>query len=231
MEQGRNEVRVMTVHGAKGLEAPIVFLPDTCSTRSARRPNGLLRLDDAERPSGRAAAVPVAGQGHQQGRRRAAGEGAMARAAETEERNRLLYVALTRARDRLYVAGFEGPQPPPANCWYQLIKDGLGGELQEVAEPRRPRSVAPRSEQTAKPSSPKVRRAAQPGAVPLPDWAKRPAPPEPLLTDAAGPSRLAPLETEAEGEPVERRAGRYAEPPIAGADRRWPRTAASCAAR
>ncbi len=35
MEQGRDEVRVMTVHGAKGLEAPIVFLPDTCSTASA----------------------------------------------------------------------------------------------------------------------------------------------------------------------------------------------------
>lgn len=52
MEQGRNEVRVMTVHGAKGLEAPIVFLPDTCSTRSARQPNALLTLDDAARPSG-----------------------------------------------------------------------------------------------------------------------------------------------------------------------------------
>ena len=51
MEQGRDEVRVMTVHGAKGLEAPIVFLPDTCSTRSARRPGGLLRLESATRPS------------------------------------------------------------------------------------------------------------------------------------------------------------------------------------
>ena len=51
MEQGRNEVRVMTVHGAKGLEAPIVFLPDTCTTRSARPANGLLVLDDAVRPS------------------------------------------------------------------------------------------------------------------------------------------------------------------------------------
>ena len=30
MEQDRDEVRIMTVHGAKGLQAPIVFLPDTC---------------------------------------------------------------------------------------------------------------------------------------------------------------------------------------------------------
>ena len=43
MEQGRDEVRIMTVHGAKGLEAPIVILPDTCSARSgldARRAVG-----------------------------------------------------------------------------------------------------------------------------------------------------------------------------------------------
>ena len=71
MEQGRDEVRVMTVHGAKGLEAPIVFLPDTCTTRSARLPNGLLTLDDAERPERGAAAVPLARQGHQQGAARA----------------------------------------------------------------------------------------------------------------------------------------------------------------
>src|SRR4029077_7142509 len=30
MDQKRDEVRIMTVHGAKGLQAPIVFLPDTC---------------------------------------------------------------------------------------------------------------------------------------------------------------------------------------------------------
>ena len=52
MEQGRDEVRVMTVHGAKGLEAPIVFLPDTCSTASGRRAGSLLKIEDAERPLG-----------------------------------------------------------------------------------------------------------------------------------------------------------------------------------
>ena len=129
MEQGRNEVRVMTVHGAKGLEAPIVFLPDTCTTRSARPANGLLVLEDAVRPSTVPPPFlwPVKGTSKvgavQQAKARIAD-------AETEERNRLLYVALTRARDRLYVAGFEGLRAPPDNCWYNLIKNGLDGHLQ-----------------------------------------------------------------------------------------------------
>ena len=50
MEQGRNEVRVMTVHGAKGLEAPIVFLPDTCTTRSARPADRLARAGRRRAP-------------------------------------------------------------------------------------------------------------------------------------------------------------------------------------
>ncbi len=69
MEQGRNEVRVMTVHGAKGLEAPIVFLPDTCSTMSAARPGSLLKICDREPArdpdrDGRDLVV-VAGQGNE----------------------------------------------------------------------------------------------------------------------------------------------------------------------
>ena len=77
---------------------------------------------------GTAAGRPAAARGRRRGRRgmpppflwpvkgtskvarRAAGQGAIAERAEAEERNRLLYVALTRARDRLYVAGFEGAQ-------------------------------------------------------------------------------------------------------------------------
>jgi ATP-dependent helicase/nuclease subunit A len=45
MEQGAGEVQVMTVHGAKGLEAPIVFLPDTTSTGGNKRSEPLLMLD------------------------------------------------------------------------------------------------------------------------------------------------------------------------------------------
>ena len=67
MEHGRDEVRVMTVHGAKGLEAPIVFLPDTCTTGSGSRPGALLALEQHGATRRCAGAVRVAGQGLEAG--------------------------------------------------------------------------------------------------------------------------------------------------------------------
>jgi ATP-dependent helicase/nuclease subunit A len=213
MEPGRNEVRVMTVHGAKGLEAPIVLLPDTCSTRSARQPNALLTLEEAARPSGVPPPFlwPVKGTGKvsvvQEAKRRVA-------LAETEERNRLLYVALTRARDRLYVAGFEGARRPPADCWYNLIRDGLAGQLTEERAADGRTLWRLRSDQTASPVSGKAQAPAATGAVRLPLWAGVPAPREPMLRMPLVPSRLAPLEKDHSDAARTRggRAGSHAEP-------------------
>ena len=196
MEQGRDEVRVMTVHGAKGLEAPIVFLPDTCSTRSARQANSLLTLDGVELPGSLPPPFlwPVKGTS-----KVAAVQAARSQVkdAEIEERNRLLYVALTRARDRLYVAGFEGAQAPPPDCWYNLIKAGLAGRLEEVTDADGRTVWQMRSPQTVAPAAGKVRAQAAIDTRQLPPWATGPAPPEPLITQPLVPSRLAPLEAAA----------------------------------
>ncbi|HWU25951.1 MAG TPA: double-strand break repair helicase AddA [Rhizomicrobium sp.] len=113
MERGRDEVRVMTVHGAKGLEADIVILPDTAGRPggSGYRPD-LLYSDGVPIFPLRAAIAPEAVQ---------AAKAEADRRAQ-EEHRRLLYVALTRARDRLYICGFKGPAPLFANSWYALAE-------------------------------------------------------------------------------------------------------------
>ena len=113
MEIARDEVRVMTVHGAKGLEAPIVILADTTTPPAGppQRQPRLLTL--AGRGRARHAGPPRLGR--PQGRRRRAGRArrASARAREAEdEYRRLLYVAMTRAADRLIVCGCDGEREP-----------------------------------------------------------------------------------------------------------------------
>jgi len=118
MDKGRDEVRVMTVHGSKGLEAPIVFLPDTCRTPGGRGIGPLFTL-------GREFGAPLlwspskAADCHLSAGLR---EEAMRR--RREEDNRLLYVAMTRARDRLYVAGFRtnARSAVPEAAWHPIIE-------------------------------------------------------------------------------------------------------------
>ena len=125
-EQARNEVRVMTVHGAKGLQAPIVFLPDTMSLPRDRR-TVLWAADEA----GRAVPLWPGRRGHEEPVSQTAR--AHARRRDMAEYRRLLYVAMTRAEDRLYVCGWQRSRKPPDECWHQLIRDGLS-ELDGVEE-------------------------------------------------------------------------------------------------
>jgi ATP-dependent helicase/nuclease subunit A len=127
----RREVRILTVHAAKGLQAPIVYLPDT--TRVPRDTERLLTAADGE------ARLWVA-------RADDANEAARAwraemRARALDEQNRLLYVAMTRAEDRLYIGGWVGSRPPDSGCWYERIAAGLeasakGGGDDERDTPR-----------------------------------------------------------------------------------------------
>ncbi len=121
LEQGRDEVRVMTVHGAKGLEAPIVFLPDTCQVPDKDRP--LFWFGDEDEDAATAGVLWVPRRAHEEKTARSLRE-AQALHREREYR-RLLYVAMTRAEDRLYIAGWESKKSRNPGCWYDLIGKGL----------------------------------------------------------------------------------------------------------
>ncbi|MGI9168661.1 MAG: double-strand break repair helicase AddA, partial [Caulobacteraceae bacterium] len=106
------EVRVMTVHGAKGLEAPIVILPDT-TTRATDRGGPLLEAEEGGflwAPRG-ADDCPASAAARQR----------RATAAERES-SRLLYLALTRARDRLIVGGVESRPNLYDRSWYDYVQ-------------------------------------------------------------------------------------------------------------
>ena len=205
---GADAVRVMTVHGAKGLQAPIVFLPDSCQVPPPRSP--LLWPKD---PQGREVLLWPPRSSYREGV--AEEELQRVRRAEQQEHMRLLYVAMTRAADRLIVCGWltKKQKEPDEESWHRLIRDGLlrdGPRTGVVAE-----DDPFLAGQWALADGAEVLRvtcpqetAAAPGAAapalplpPLPDWARHPAPDEPpparplrpsLPEDAQAPPPVSP---------------------------------------
>jgi len=114
-DQPRDEVRVLTVHGAKGLQSPIVFLADTTTNPTLkdcllwRKADGL-PLWRGSKPT-RDAVTEAAWQ--------------QARTRQLEEHRRLLYVAMTRACDWLIVTGWQKKRDDPDTTWYELIDAGM----------------------------------------------------------------------------------------------------------
>lgn len=181
MDHGRDAVRIMTVHGAKGLEAPVVFLPDT--GRPPQAPRDRLVFLPGDRGAlplvtGTAAENPIALQTHRD----------RVMLDQIAEYRRLLYVAMTRAEDRLYVGGYftSSRNVPNEDSWYRMVEAGLLdagaqdvdgrlilGEVGDVSPP-----------EVADPSP----------DLSLPDWVHDAMPEEPVPARPLSPSR--PRETE-----------------------------------
>jgi len=183
MEQGQNLVRIMTVHGAKGLQAPIIYLPDTCQV--PRHGETFLSLGSDESALHD---IPLllwtGGSENEAGELKTAREAAKAK--QDAEQKRLLYVAMTRAEDRLYIGGWETKNTRPAQCWYNMIAKGFeslpaeeNGAILRYSCPQT-REVDRKDTPISAPTS----------AVDFPDWATNPAPQELKTTQPLRPSMI-----------------------------------------
>ncbi len=123
LDAARGEVRVMTVHGAKGLEAGIVFLADICSAKS-RSGSSIVELA-VPCPELGLTTLPVWAIPAAKNLQPIRDAREAVKQKDAAEYRRLLYVAMTRARDRLYVTGFEGSKGRDPGCWYDLVLGGL----------------------------------------------------------------------------------------------------------
>ncbi len=118
---GGGQVRVMTIHAAKGLEAPAVFLVNSGRVQAARTPRWLIEWpSEAERPE----QVLVPGPGDERDPlSQALAERHSAR--EAREDLNLLYVAATRARQFLHVSGFRQGRQGSRSSWHELAWDAV----------------------------------------------------------------------------------------------------------
>ena len=192
-EGAGNAVRVMTSHGAKGLQAPVVILPDTTGMPPADDPFTWMRdpATGAEWPVWRPTAerscpaLDLAREG--------------VKADGIAEHNRLLYVALTRAEDVLIVCGWSTKKPLDERCWYRRVQDGFA-RLAPRREPFGPdwdgEVLVVSAVQNAEPDAARATEPATAGLMPMPAWIGqaphwRPAPPaaEPALPRPLAPSR------------------------------------------
>ncbi len=200
-EQQHDEVRIMTVHGAKGLEAPVVFMPDTMQLPD---PRGQLLWTEADE-------LPLWRPRREFASRHYVQERQAQRRRELQEYRRLLYVALTRAEDRLYICGWQTRNAgKDAETWHTLCGAGLAGIAERFAFNTAPLigetdgwdgdGLRLSSMQEAPPVR-DSRTAARPALAALPDSLAHPAPdepdpPKPLLPSqpsGSEPATLSPL--------------------------------------
>ncbi|MBA3511630.1 double-strand break repair helicase AddA [Sphingomonas sp.] len=181
-------VRVMTVHGAKGLEAPFVILAD--ATADPTKLGGTARSFNFPLDAEQTVKVPLIRPRKAERISPFAEVMAKKEQSDLQEHMRLLYVGLTRAIERLVVAGVEPRGERAENCWHTRVERAL---ISRGAQPEPDdhwgetiqyrgsvAAVAPR------PKPPRI----EIEPPPVPDWARSPAPPESRPPRPLAPSAL-----------------------------------------
>jgi len=167
-------IRVMTVHGSKGLQAPIVILPDTVSKPLQKHELNILYSQKDNRLY-----FPLCADDYVGGCENAFCQNAD---EEMEEYRRLLYVALTRAEDVLYICAYKTQRQDLENSWYELCAEAIkeiGKETDGVFVYKSVDEKNPVYEE---------QKSKEKNAKPDFSWLKTPAPEEPLLAKPYRPS-------------------------------------------
>jgi ATP-dependent helicase/nuclease subunit A len=195
LETTSDAVRVMTVHGVKGLEAPIVVLADTTAMPYARHEPRVMPF-----PSSGADAPPafVWAMAKKEDSNRLRDARTAASESRAQEYRRLLYVALTRAADVLVVCGMlnKTQNEAPADSWYGFIRAALIDDPDEGEHARKlhvdyfPEEIW----RWRAPTLPKLERhmAAAGTEAALPNWLASPRSDQPSPRDRFRPSRASP---------------------------------------
>ncbi len=183
MEAAGQAVRVMTVHASKGLEAPIVFLPDTCSPPSGGHDPSIVPLKDAHGEE-----IIAWRKGKDFDPHLLTGQLEQLRREEEHEHRRLLYVAMTRAEERLYICGFKGRFALKDGCWHSMVSNALTGGLEQAPAPWNADEMILRGGEAATLAAPAASATAAPAPA-LPAWLLAPAPrekpPEPPISPSS----------------------------------------------
>ncbi len=124
----KNQVYITTIHSAKGLEAPIVFLADTMHSTQKQIGNDR-KMIFWDRQSG----LPFWSGGKNFDNRNIKKIKQNERDIIKKEYWRQLYVAMTRAEEELYICGF-AKAVNDGDCWYNVIKEAMVGEALEVED-------------------------------------------------------------------------------------------------
>jgi len=175
-DSGTNKIRIMTIHGAKGLEAPIVILPDTGPIRNIISDELIINNDypiwrqkSAEMPTTHKELIDKI-KNHQ-----------------ISEKMRLLYVSITRAESWLIICGSGTLPQPEKPCWYQLIESGLSKLNSELNTTDTGQRVSfldwPDEVKREEPSQQNIE-------LEVPKWLKTPAPADLKFQNAITPSAL-----------------------------------------
>jgi ATP-dependent helicase/nuclease subunit A len=197
MGETADEVRIMTVHGAKGLQSPVVVIADAAAPAGGGNRPGLQLVRDEK------GMLPV-----WRLRKELLPQALTAASASDDERaleeyHRLLYVAMTRARDRLYVAGSIASEDRYEGTWHQLVSAALKGKAKEVTLADGRKVLRMESAGTAA-GDVATASPAGPAPPPLPAWARRLPARDGLAAPWVHPSALARLVAPVAEAPAER---------------------------